>query len=382
MSVTLMRSHLTGDDIDQLVRGENGGARAAAAHKVCRRIADSKLTDAEREAAGEVLTIMAQDAAIAVRRALSMTLRNSRHLPREVALRLIDDIDEVAAPVLQASPVLSEEDLVAVLLAGTPAKHEAIAGRPRLDEEVVEALVEHAGAPAIAIAVANEGAAFTDYTFSRVLDRHGRCAEVTDAMIDRTRLPVTVAEQLIDLVTDEAMARLAGKHALPPELVVELAAGAHERATIDILDNAACDDDVEGLVSHLFVHERLTPSIVLRAACLGRMAFFEHSLAVLADIPHQRAWLLVHDAGPLGLKAVFERSGLPSRLFNAVRAALEVYHELQDEGEPDDRERFTRMMVQRVLTRHQAMSRDELSFLLDKLDSAHAVEPVGEGAAA
>jgi uncharacterized protein (DUF2336 family) len=43
------------------------------------------------------------------------------------------------------------------------------------------------------------------------------------------------------------------------------------------------------------------------------MAFFEHALAELAGTPHARAWLMVHDAGPLGLKAIYDRAELSKR---------------------------------------------------------------------
>ena len=62
------------------------------------------------------------------------------------------------------------------------------------------------------------------------------------------------------------------------------------------------------------------------------MALFEHGMAELAGTPHHRTWLMIHDAGPLGLRAIYERAGLPPRLFPAFRAGVDTCRQLQAEG--------------------------------------------------
>jgi len=98
------------------------------------------------------------------------------------------------------------------------------------------------------------------------------------------------------------------------------------------------------------------------------MSFFEWALAELAGVPHHRAWLMIHDAGELGLKAIYERAGLPSRLLPAFRAAVDTYHSLDFDGDSDDRPRFQRRMLERFLTQNPAVSRDDVDYLLDKID--------------
>lgn len=372
MSIAVLRAKLTEDDVRRLVRGEADEDRALAAHKICRRIGEGALTPAERAAAHDILMMMAQDAAVMVRRALAVTLRSSPHLPRDVAIRLGEDIDEIAAPVLEDSPVFEIEDLMALVAAGTPAKQLAIAGRAQIPAPVVAALVTHGGAAVVARAAANDGAEFDAPSYETALARFGALPEVAEAFVDRAHLPPTVAERLVALVSDQALARLVRRHALPPQLAVELAEGARERATFDILDQAGRQPDMRRFVQQLQLNGRLTPSIVLRGLCLGHMTFFEHAMAELAGVPHHKAWMLIHDAGPLGLKAIFERAGLPGRLYPAIRSAIDVYHEIEFDGGPEDRARFTQIMIERVLSRAHAMSRDETDYLLDKLDALSA----------
>jgi uncharacterized protein (DUF2336 family) len=99
------------------------------------------------------------------------------------------------------------------------------------------------------------------------------------------------------------------------------------------------------------------------------MTFVEHALAELGGVPHSKAWLMIHDAGTLGLKTVFERAGLPSGMFTAFRLAIDIYHKTEMDGGPGDKERFRQRMVERVLTQFQAIPRADLEYLLDKLDA-------------
>jgi uncharacterized protein (DUF2336 family) len=98
------------------------------------------------------------------------------------------------------------------------------------------------------------------------------------------------------------------------------------------------------------------------------MSFFEWSVAELAGVPHHRTWLMVHDAGPLGLKAIYERAGLPARLFGAFRAGVDTYHTIEAEGGAPDAARFQERMLQRFLTQPKAATREDMDYLVDKLD--------------
>ena len=98
------------------------------------------------------------------------------------------------------------------------------------------------------------------------------------------------------------------------------------------------------------------------------MAFFEHGVAELAGVPHHRTWLMIHDAGPLGLKAICERAGLPSRLYSAFRAGVDAFHGLEFDGRAHDRERFQEHMIQRFLTSSHIVSREDNDYLLERMD--------------
>ena len=98
------------------------------------------------------------------------------------------------------------------------------------------------------------------------------------------------------------------------------------------------------------------------------MAFFEHGVAELAGVPHHRTWLMIHDAGPLGLRAIYDRAGLPARLFPAFRAGVDTFHAMEFDGGARDQERFQERILQRFLTQPATPVKEDVDYLLEKMD--------------
>lgn len=369
MSVVTMRAQLTENDIRALIKGASDDDRAAAAFKICRSIDHAPLSDSDRAHAEEILAMMATDAAVSVRKALSVALQNSPNLPRKLAVKLAADIDAVALPLLQHSPVLSDADLIEILRAAPPTRQSAIAARDKLSTAVTGAIAVFAHPDAVQIALANDNANFDQDGLSTVLKRMGDRPAITETMAHRRTLPIAIVERLIAVVTGEVFDYLVNHHEVPPQLAIDLASGARERATLDLVEQAGLQSDMPRFARQMTLQGRLTPSFIMRALCLGHVEFVEHAMAELSALPHHRAWLMMHDGGPLGLKALFDRTGLPTRLFPAFRAGVDVYHQIQNEGFEFDRETFRQRMIERVLTLFQSVPRDDLDYLLEKLDA-------------
>ena len=368
MSVQAIRPQLTEQDIHRLMKGDTPEQRASVAHRLCRRIALDVLSDDERKYAEEIMAILADDAADLVRRTLSVTLRNSPILPREIALKLARDIEAVAIPVLQDSPVFTEEDLIELVLSVTAAKQAAIAARDSVSVTLTEVISEHGSVEAARALASNRGAEWTDRAYEDALRRHGGDEIVQAGLIRRDYIPMHIAEKMVSLVSGQLFDMLVNRHELPAQMAIDLAAGARERATIDLVEQAGRTHDLPRFVAQLNLNGRLSHSLIMRALCCGQMPFVEHSLAELSGVSHQRVWLMIHDAGPLGLQAVFDRAGLPRKMLPAFKAAVNVFHETTYDGGPNDRARFRARMIERVLTQFQAIPKEDLEYLLEKLD--------------
>lgn len=384
MSVKALRARLTREDVARLASAADDEGRALAARKICARISMPGMTESERTAANAILEVLAGDAAEIVRRALSVTLARSPNLPRDVALKLAGDIDSIAVPVIAGSPSLTEDDLTGIVRSGAVIRQLAIAGRAEVPGKVVRELVMRGADPAVQRVIANDGAHFDAGSYALTFQRYHDQPGMLEHFVDRSSLPMEVTEKLINLISEEAVERLVSRHALPPQLAVELAEATRERATVDLVEQAGLSPDPRRFVQQLQMNGRLTPSLILRALFRGHMSFFEHCMAELAGVPHTKAWLLIHDAGPLGLDAIFERSGLPRRILPAVRASVAAYHSLELGAHgAEDIVKFRAALTQRIFTQFQGAPEADLEYCMARLEDdmrALEAEPQAEPA--
>lgn len=365
--MTTPRARLTDADIRRLVNAGDD-ERAAAAHKLCRAIGAAVLSERDRAAAQKIIRVMADDTAELVRRALAVTLRASDILPRDVALRLARDVESVALPVVSASPVFTDEDLIEIVRAGSAARQIAVARRPWVSRDVAEAVAAEGVEAAVQALCANDNGDVSEKAMNSALARFPASADIVNALAYRQVLPLRITERLVELASQAVREHLVTRHALAPEVAIRLALGARERATVDLVDQAAAAADLTEFCSHLNARRALTPSLLLRAIARGNMAFFESGVAELSGVAHQRAWLMIHDSGPLGLKAIYDRAGLPPRLFQAFRAGVDTWRGLQGEGGALDRDRFQQRMLERFLTLRPHAPKDDIGYMIEALD--------------
>ena len=374
------RAALTDTDIRTLVKGATADERAVVAHRLCRHIDRADLTDDEREEAQKILRVMAGDAAELVRRALAITLKNSPLLPRDVANKLARDVESIATPILNFSPVFSDDDLAEIVRLGGPVRQVAVAKRPKLSPKVTGAIVEFGVERAVETACSNDNAEFTDRTLDKAVERFEKSENVLAAIAFRAALPLSVTERLVNLVGDQVREHLINHHALSPETALAIALGTKERATLDLVDQAGRAADMPAFTAYLNKMQRLSASLLLRALAHGHMTFFEWAIAELSGVPHHRSWLMIHDAGELGLKAIYERAGLPARLLPAFRAGVDAFHSIEFDGAERDRERFQQRMMERFLTQPHPTSKDDLDYLVDKMDRLPGRETISAAA--
>ena len=366
--MTTTRAALNDADIRLLVKGTEPEERAMVAHRLCRHMDRTELTDDERAEAHKILRLMAHDAEEQVRRALAVTLKSSPLVPRDVANRLARDVETISLPLLNFSPVFSDEDLAEIVRIGGPVRQKAVAKRPVLTETVTDAIAEFGDNDAVQTATDNRGASFSEHGLQTAIDRFEASETILASIALRNDLPASISERLVTLVTGELRDRLISGHGATPQTALALAIGARERASLDLVEQATRASDLPGFVAHLHRGHRLTASLLLRSLAHGQMSFFEWGLSELAGVPHHRTWLMVHDAGELGLTAIYERAGLPGRLLPAFRAAVDAYHSVDFDGEHDDISRFQRRMLERFLSQPQSISREDVDYLLDKID--------------
>ncbi len=360
-------SRLSQEDVSRLLSDPSADNRAQTAAKIGAQFVAGGLGASEREIIEDIFRIMVRDAAVKVRQALSQSLKDSTDVARDVALALAHDVAEVAIPMIEFSEVLTEGDLIDLIESQGTDHRQAVARRERVSDKVAAALVDSGDAAAVATLVANEGAALSPATMGRVIDNYGHIRRVSEPLALRRQLPLTVAERLVNLVSEKIRQHLVTHHELSPDVAADLFLMAREKATLGLLQPGSNLRDVMELVEQLHRNGRLTPSLILRALCMGDVTFFEAALAVRADIPVANAHKLIHDRSRRGLVALCEKCGLSKKLVKIFAAALDLAEELRLTG-GDDRERFRQIMIERVLTQFEdAIDPENLDYFISKL---------------
>lgn len=361
-----MAAHLSKEDVQRLLQEPSSSVRAEVAGKLALDIDNPQLSESEMVLAHEVVRLMARDVEASVRTSLSQNLRRAVRLPHDVAVQLANDIESVALPILQDSDVLTDHDLISIIAKGSPQKHEAIAGRASVSHTVSEAIITTAGEKAVGKLMSNSGAQISDASMDKAVTRFEDSEVVKEAMVKRPVLPVTVAEKLTTLVSERLKDYLVSHHELSSTVASDLVLQSRERAIVE-LATGSTEEEIEMLVAQMQQNGRLTPSIILRALCMGDVLFFEAALAVRAGIPLLNARILIHDGGQLGMKTLYERASMPPNMMSVVRAALDVVHETEMDGAAHDRDRYKARVIERVLTQFEDVGSDDFEYLLNKL---------------
>ena len=362
---------LTMDDVKQLKTDPSPAVRAGTAAKLAQHFNAIPFAPAELALAEQIFRIMVRDAEVRVREALSANLRANPRLPHDVAVSLARDVGSVALPILSASDVLTADDLLQIISSqGSLSRLDAIAGRKEVDARVSDAIVQNGSETVVAKLLANPGAAIAEPTLHKVVDKFGHSEAVQAPLVHRDALPITIAERLVTRVAEHLRTHLLSHHKVSADIALELILQSCERATVGLAMGVS-EESLKALVSQLQANNRLSGSLVVRAVCMGNLRFFEHALAALAGLPIDNTRLLIHDPGDKGLRTVWAKTRLPEGSYPAVHAALTVIAQTELDGRDLDPERYSRRIIERILTQYESVGiqfdNDDLEYLLAKV---------------
>jgi uncharacterized protein (DUF2336 family) len=350
----------------QWVRTAPAGERAEATSALARAFLYSDLTPDDRGAAEGAMLMLLDDPSPLVRRALADALAASPDAPPAIIFALAGDQPSIAAPVLALSPLFVDADLVDAVATGAPAVQAAIATRAALPRSVGAAIAEVGTAESCLVLVENTDAALAPLSADRIVERFGHLAAIREALLARRDLAVATRQILVAKLSETLAGFVAGRAWLDLDHAQRVAREACEKATVAIAADGATSD-VRPLIRHLRATGQLTAGLILRALLSGNVALFEEALAELADLPVARVSGLVHDGSTAGVRALFDRAGLPASTFPAFKEAIQAMREGGFISEPGDAARLKRRMIERVLTACEDQDLGDLEPLLTLL---------------
>lgn len=218
------------DDMDE-------GVRASLAERIVRLApgltADER--DRARQTAYRVLERLAQDQIPRVRQILSEALKDVADAPADVINRLARDAEAaVAAPVLEFSPVLRDEDLLDIIGENpSTAALSAISRRSRVGADVADAIAATDDVGAIAVLLGNPSAQIREETLDQLIDRAEARPTWHEPLVARPDLRHDAAVRLAHFVADRLLQVLVERQDLSPETLSEVRRVVHRRLEED-----------------------------------------------------------------------------------------------------------------------------------------------------
>lgn len=340
--------------------------RTEAAHALARAYLYSSVDEDTRSAMDAAITVLLDDRSVDVRYALADALGSSPHSPRHVILTLAGDQIDIAAIVLSRSPIFIDAELVDIVAAAAEPLQAAIAERPLVSSTVSAAIAEIGEITACRTLLDNPGAEIARISLKRIAERFADDPDLRDILLSRPGLPAEIRQMLVRRLGDRLGALVIGKSWIGEDRAGTLTREACDRATVAIAAESA-SDELMPLVEHLRITGQLTTALLLRALCAGNVAFFEAALSVLSGMPEERVSSLVRAGRRGALRAVYGRSGLPMAAFDAFSAAIETCRDMPEKCGPAERYRFTRAMVENVLSRYRDITDGEVNELMTML---------------
>lgn len=342
--------------LDELASGLAVAQRPALASRLASAFAEDRLSERERQVAIAIFRCLAGDTEIEVRRILAEQIKSSPLLPRSLALKLAEDVEAVAVPILESSFVLTDDDLLSIIRGGNVVKQRAIARRDLLSEAVSDALVDTGRKDVMEVLLANLGADIAERSYTKLLDSFADDPEIQELLADRPMLPFDIRYRLVLLVSDELQARLIEEHAFPSTLADQLIRHGHERALAHSLLAESDPQAIDAAALRLHGKGEMTATLLLRALWLGQVQFFGAAMAVLAHIPSAKAQDSLRRNGSAALRELYAKSGLPAQLQKAFQVILETVLEARRAETPPAQEVRDQRIVQKLVQSYRRIS--------------------------
>jgi uncharacterized protein (DUF2336 family) len=154
------------------------------------------LTEQDRAIMVDIIRRLIHEVEISVRRKLAERLAERPDAPEDLVLTLANDEIEVAHPILLNSEVLRDPELIEIVQHRTMEHQVAIAMRPKVSEQVSDALVETENERVITTLLTNQNATISNNTMGHLVEQSAQIPDYQEPLINRHDLSSELAKKL------------------------------------------------------------------------------------------------------------------------------------------------------------------------------------------
>ncbi len=280
----------------------------------------------------EVIEILAQDQVTRVRQIIAETLKEVASAPSHVIQRLARDAAEVVAcPVLEFSPLLSDQDLLEIIEGGSDSgRLRAISRRQGVGEQVTDAIVATRNEGAITALLDNGSAQIREEALDGLVAAALDVSAWHEPLVRRPWLPASAARKLAGFVASSLLDLLKARDDLDRD-TARLVAREVERRIEDEAEETAkkgietADDDsepAEQRAKRMFEAGELDDQVLTRALNGGDRDLVRHGLALRADLPLSLIDHVLAAHSAKGVTALAWKAGCAMRFASQLQLRL------------------------------------------------------------
>lgn len=363
---------LSREDVIKLSVSRSAENKISTAQKLSTLYNMPNISLGERKLAEDIFRIMVEDVEISVRQILAECLKKSRNIPNDIVNKLIHDENSVSIPFIKYYEDLKDSDLIGILNAQNIDKQKAVAQRRNLSNDVSAYIVDKCSEDVVITLISNNSANIYEKTYQNILDKYSSSENVKRCLVYRSELPVTVISRLIQHLSDELQKRLILTHNLPADIASDIIEEVKEKATLKVSAEYSSDKQIEELVHELYSSNKLTPSLVVRAICMGDLKFFEYSIVYLSNTPITEVRkILFNTQVDFVIRNLLRKAFIPKNLFPAVFSALKVIKDIRFDMKNSNSQTFSHKVIERILSYSNAedeLDRKDIEYLISKID--------------
>lgn len=226
---------------------------------------------------GDIFMVLVADAERDIRLRLAEAIASARWAPSALVNTLTLDDIEIARPIIAKSPVLTDPDLVRLLVTATVEHQIEVARRPHIGGEVVKTILERREPSVLTALAGNETAALTGADMAALVAAARQIASLRAPLARHPRLNSDLAVTLYGWVGEvlrrELTQRFPGADAASSFGPLRAPEGDPEREEMEAK-----------LIAKLQAAGQLRPGYLLKCLREGKLYLFEVALAALAHL--------------------------------------------------------------------------------------------------
>lgn len=267
----------------------------------------------------DVLMTLVLEAERDIRRRMAEKLAREAWAPHALVTTLVLDHIDIARPLIAASPVLQDADLVRLLVEATIEHQIEVARRPRITGRVVEAILTRSEPAVLSALAANDTAELAGDAMARMVECSRRFAAMRAPLSRHPAMTSELAARLYVWVGESLRTALADRFQVDATrfggVLREAVWDAHAGAAAAEVPDPEREEMERRLIAKLAVSGQLKPGYLLRALKERKASLFVHTLSALsgfspddvrAAMASDRPELLAYACVAVGLdKSVF-----------------------------------------------------------------------------